>query len=145
MRLLVSMLLLLSGCLTTGRALPVQVIVDTHPALAPDTQLLLDEASAILGVPLVDSPRSGIVLELVDGRGFVMGRAFRSRACLWHVRSTYSPQVIAHEIGHVLGLPHHPDRFNLMWKHASADTMEVTDRQWVKAMRRMAWIRDLCP
>jgi hypothetical protein len=94
-----------------------------------DAEALLVDASEILGVWL--EPGDGpIVLELVDvASGEPAGRVLVNRSCLRVIRASYSAAVVAHEVGHVLGLEHVDDPRNVMAVYTDDESLGLTQEQ----------------
>jgi hypothetical protein len=129
------LLVALLGC---GEGLGLRVYAER------DAETVLEQASAILGVPLEqgDGP---IVLELVDVvPGEPAGRLLLERSCLRVVRASYSPIVVAHEIGHALGLDHVDDLRNVMAPYVGAESIELSESQR-DTMEANARVLATCP
>jgi hypothetical protein len=69
------------------------------------TAYQIDEAVGVYGA---------INIEIVDTDDIYGGRAYPSRPCLRHARSTTNLYIISHEVGHLFGLTHVDDPHNLM-------------------------------
>lgn len=90
------------------------------------------EAAVLLGLPLEQGPavrvQWGDPPLTLDDTG-----------CRRLVQSTPDPVMLAHELGHALGLPHHPEPSNLMHRFVGRDTTELTidqhDALWAVAER----------
>lgn len=113
-------------------AIPVRYVCDA-PAL--DCYLTLMAASAILDIPIaVDNRRDGegqITIFASPSRegAHILGFAAVTEGCRRAVFAELDPQVIAHELGHALGLDHTPsDQTNLMFP-TDAGGIELTPEQ----------------
>jgi hypothetical protein len=91
----------------------------------------LDMAADILGIELSEVAHFswGVVLmEHVQVRTGFLGRAFGTpseQVCTPVIRTMEDPHIIAHELGHVLGLGHHPNPKNLMYGKKGGYLLEV--------------------
>lgn len=92
-----------------------------------------DEVGAIV-VLLTDRPGN------VEGTDTWLGGLATRRACIPRVWSTDSPYVLAHELGHVLGLDHVSHPANVMHQTAGR---QVTDLQ-TERVRRHAQLLAAC-
>jgi hypothetical protein len=142
---------LLSLCVPVAKAaepeprplVPVYLIDDDDQAMD-----LLASAGLVLGVDfeLVDYWHGALVIDLInlaDGEQ-VVGTALTHDGCsrsLWASRS--DPLILAHEIGHLLGLPHVPDPANLMYPYA-AGGYELEPWQHYVMARTLEGLRS-CP
>lgn len=138
-----SLLFALTAC---GPA-PVGVYVqDTRKALDPSTVTDACEIISQECVP-VDDPHGAISIVLVDhtaaAPGFegrtLAGRTFL-RPCRPIVWAVGDPVVLAHELGHALGLGHVSDPHRLMY-HISGGT-EVTQHEQNVMDRHALWLSD---
>lgn len=101
----------------------------------------LDQRGAVV-VTLVSAPATFQVADAssVASKVAVAGQATR-RLCGPRLWAVARPNVLAHELGHVLGLSHHPDPRNVM--HRVAGT-EVEPAQ-VRRVHFSARLLALCP
>lgn len=124
------------------RPIPLLLIDDDPEALE-----LVAEAGEVLGVEfeLVDYYAYGVpildLLNLAEGEG-VLGTTFTLDECTRFAWADRDPIVVAHELGHVLGLDHHLDRDHLMfWARAGGTKVDDTERL---TMRVHAFILEGC-
>lgn len=105
------------------------------------------EAHLNLGIEFVPYQYGAVTLDLRD-EGItrddgtpVEGRAYDGRVCRRQAWSTRKPKVIAHEVGHTLGLDHADDEHNLMARAAAASDGLVTDDQHATLRREVGVLR----
>lgn len=81
-----------------------------------------ERAAELLGLPIEPGPVLSVewseTAQTTDRRG-----------CRRAVESPREPVMLAHEVGHALGLEHDPDPANLMHAFVGRDTTELTDEQ----------------
>jgi hypothetical protein len=94
------------------------------PALPLDASdwTTAEGAAEILGLPIEPGPAVSVTwsetAQTADRSG-----------CRRHVESPREPVMLAHELGHALGLAHVDDPANLMHAFVGRDTLEVTTEQ----------------
>lgn len=134
--------LALSGCASAHLDV---VLYDTR-AKPEGGQALVDDACAYLDLScdVVDERYGAVLVVLVD-RGKhgtdIVGQAVDKFGCRRTVVSVDSPRIIAHEIGHSLGLKHVDDPARLMHKIDPGE--DVTEHELHK-VRRAAGYLDMC-
>lgn len=82
-----------------------------------DTLTLVDQVGETLGaqLTLTESDNAIFYVDLVKGREHVLGRMLFGDGCRCVVSATPMPNILAHELGHCLGLDHVDDPKNLMY------------------------------
>lgn len=128
-------LALLSACTDYGRSdeIPFRT-VHGLPTHSPET---IAEAEEILGMQLVPMEGDGgVTLTMHPAIGELRGWTDAPDACTPVSWSEDSARVLAHELGHALGLQHVEEPGNVMGMEIEA--WELTDEQ-VDTMRMYAW------
>jgi hypothetical protein len=114
------------------------------PVLDPSPRAMeaLAGAEEILGLEFViwDHAYGSVTIDLVDVvEGESLGKALLHRRCARVLRANYNPVVIAHEVGHALGLEHTTEPGNLMF--ADPESTDVTEAQFDTMLRHAAQVR----
>lgn len=94
----------------------------------------------------LEKKRYALRITLVDvDNNYTDGQAYQHpcHTVIWI--DADSPRGLAHEIGHALGLEHHPDKENLMYFENYEDSVELTLEQQNHIERRVKRLRLGCP
>lgn len=138
MRALLILALSLSACAVS---IPVRVASELPESA---TDVLLSDASEILGIPIATTTRSSgsITLDIHESPGLYRGRNLIRHGCRRASWASPDAEVIAHEIAHALGLDHVNDTANLM--APSGTGTALTEAQGA-TMEREAGVLLRCP
>ena len=134
-----SPILLATACSSPEGVLAVSVFGDTRVE-SSRLESILDGAGLIVGLDIQRGEQAPITIELVDGGNEIVGRAFYYGGCQAHIRSSYDSVVLAHEIGHALGLMHIPEPTNFMAPNISMYNLDVEDWQYDWMFLRSSWL-----
>lgn len=125
-------------------------VVPVHPlaGLRPFSEVTMDVTAEILGLELdrTDArPNGAVVLVRVDASHTTFdGHDDWVDRCSPIAWAPDKPYLLAHEVGHTLGLEHVDDPLNVMWAHHPVG-YELDDEQ-VDTMRKFAWyLQHKCP
>lgn len=105
----------------------------------------IEEASALLGRPIevVDHRYGAIMISAVAEGGDYAGEATDRNGCDRTVWSEPRGVILAHELGHALGLDHDDDPANLMHRYVGRDTIELTPDQ-EHDLEHELWLLNTC-
>jgi hypothetical protein len=113
--------------------------------VSPELMKLLSDVEALTGYWIKPVRKTGVKVELLDVVPNVQGRAWRILwPCWYFIRSNQDPRILAHELGHVLGLDHHADVGNLMNAKVLAQNPKLTATQRKTMERRAKELERLC-
>lgn len=114
---------------------------------AEEAEQLLNDVEQKIQFPVVDIGRNygavriDILAETPDERFF--GHTEVVSGCKRRIWALHNANVVAHELGHVFGLGHVDDQWNLMHKHFTFGE-ELSQKQLDKIERRLE-VFDACP
>lgn len=134
-------LLALAALVSAACALDTSHRVNVAPSAHAELPLVLDAVDRlnemvgadVFSVYVVDSGHrldNEIVVRVGDtGEGVKAYTVRTRRGVIIVIRSSSAPEVIAHELGHAVGLNHAPTRGNLMYRNSDGIGWQLTQRQ----------------